>query len=256
MTKIKTILESKAFWLGLLSTIAAAAAVFGYNVPVTTILAVMTPIMIAIGGAGWSDAVVAKAKAEQETQLKMHLLLNEKVEPQHLNAAYAQMASSKAPLPPRVVPAQAGFITMRLMLLIMVAPVVLGITVAEVGCSSTPPIVTDVIECAKAEGQAIASGYSVIQIVEEVIGVLSGKVTPACAGAQNPLECKTENLILKFGEDVVACVIDSIPESPAPDAGSGSGSALAHESLVVTHKHKLMRRFAGKKIVHNYNKGK
>lgn len=71
MKKLLELFESKAFDAGLLGTIAAAGAVFGFNVPVATIMLVLTPFMIAIGAHGWNDAIKLKAKLHLEHEQAM-----------------------------------------------------------------------------------------------------------------------------------------------------------------------------------------
>src|SRR5690348_17684791 len=76
MSKILALFESKAFDTGLLTTIAAAGVIFGFSVPVGTILAVLTPLMIGIGAQGWSDVAKMKTRMQHEHEMKMLLLTN------------------------------------------------------------------------------------------------------------------------------------------------------------------------------------
>lgn len=255
MTALKNLFESKAFIQAVLSAVAAAAAVYGLNVPVATIMLILTPIMVAIGAQGWSDAVKMKAKMALEHEVRMQALANG-------HMTYADAANGNLPTEKMK---QAGFARIHAMLIVSALGIGAGgiIAATQSSCGSSPPaVVTDIIDCAKAEAQAVASGFSIIQIVNEVIGVFSGKPLPGCEQAQNVLECDAEQLVLKFGSDMVACVLDSMPTptpAPAPAPGPGSGSATPPQpqgSLLAERKALLLQKVApGKKIVHAYKKG-
>lgn len=254
MTALKNLFESKAFVQAILAAAAAAGAVYGFNVPVATIMMILTPIMVAIGAQGWSDAVKMKAKMALEHEVRMQALANG-------HMTYADAANGNLPAERMK---QAGFARLSMLagIATLAGALALGTLTTTTSCKNPSPIVTDVIDCAKAEAQAVANGYSIIQIVNTVIGVFTGKPLPGCEQAQNVLECDAEQLVLKFGSDMVACVLDSIPTptpAPAPTPGPGSGSAappLPQGSLLAERKAMLLQKVApGKKIVHSYKKG-
>lgn len=229
------IVESKAFVLALLTLVAAVAGYEGLNLPVATIMALLTPLMIAIGAAGWSDAVKMKAKMKLEHEVKMHALM-------HGNTTLNGVTRDAEGRAPRA--AQAGFVRVGVLATIasVLGFVVLtsSLLVSNQGCNTIQPIADDVIHCAKAEATVVSSGFSIIQIVMEV----AAAVQKGPAG----IEAAVEDLIKKYGGDVVACVLDSIPE-PAPVAGQVSASPV-----VIAKHNALTKYFAGKKIDHSTKK--
>ena len=60
----KSLFTSKKFVTALVSTIAAALATQGYNMPVDTVMAMLTPIMAYVVGQGIADNGKEKAKIE------------------------------------------------------------------------------------------------------------------------------------------------------------------------------------------------
>lgn len=252
MQAIKNLFESKSFDTALLTAIAAGAAVFGINIPVLTIIALMSPIMVAIGVVGWQEMAVAKAKVEQETALKMHLLTTG-LKPHEVHEALLAMTK-----PSPVKTAQAGFGKLSVMLLIAaigVGSASFAVSVTSTGCATVKPIVTDVIDCAKAEAVVVSDGYSVIQIFAKVVAAINGGADAVVAAI--------EKLITDYGENIIACAIDSYPEpAPAepPSSGSGAGSGSSTPVLVASskftlQKHALLAKyFPGKKIQHGKSK--
>lgn len=244
------IVESKAFVLSLLTLVAAVAGYEGLNLPVATIMGLLTPLMIAIGAAGWSDAVRMKAKMALEHDVKMHALM-------HGNSnenGVARDAEGRIK--------QAGFARVGVMALIA-SVLGFGILTSSLlatneGCGAVKPVVTDVIQCVAAESVVVSDGYSILQIASAVWSAIeSGPAGVAAA---------IEKLITQYGPDVVACAIDNYPEStptPAPGEGSGSGSgsnmsvsvlAAAKAQRVATKHELLAKYFPGKKINHGKSK--
>lgn len=244
MQALKNLFENKSFDTALLTAIAAGAAVFGFNVPVLTILALISPVMIAIGAAGWQEVTIAQAKVAQETAIKLHLLTT------GLKAHEIHDAMLAMTKPSPVKTAQAGFGKLSVMLLIAaigVGSASFAVSVTSTGCATVKPIVTDVIDCAKAEAAVVSDGYSILQIF--------AKVAAAIAGGPDEVLTKVEGLIADYGESIVACAIDSYPEpAPPPSSGSGAGSGsgappLLASSKTVLQKHALLAKyFPGKKI--------
>jgi hypothetical protein len=116
------------------------------------------------------------------------------------------------------------------------------------GCGPVQPIVTDVVDCAKAEATVVSDGFSIVQITMEVIAAIQG-------GPSAVLQA-VEDLVKKYGGDVVACVIDNFPEPKliaATAAGSGSPAtvtATAASQAVLNKRLVMATLFAGKKISH------
>lgn len=234
MSKIVALFENKAFDTGLLTTLAAAGAVFGFNVPVGLILGILTPIMVGIGAQGWSEAVKMKAKMALEHEVKMHALTNG-------HASYAEVLSGKTP-EVRAKNAQAGFAKLGVMIaIVFMIPISAVVVTTNSGCKNPPPIVTDIIDCAKTEGITVGNGLSITQLVSAVVGILSGNAADAWTAIQP--------LLKQYGGDMVACVLDSLENpQPAPGAGSGSGSAAPPMSVSASE---MMRRDLLSKVANN-----
>jgi len=241
MSKVISLFESKTFIMGLLTTAAAAGAVLGFKVPVGTILAVLTPLMIAIGAQGWSDVVQMKAKMQLEHAVKMHALM-------YGNSTAGRDGDGK--YQPRTV--QAGFATLGILIRITAFGAALALCAAVVetsnGCATAQPVVTDVIDCATAEAAVVGNGFSIAEIVTEVYAAIQGGVDGVLVAI--------ENLITKYGGEIVACAIDNYPESPASGSGSGSAvPAVVNVLPAVQAKHAALAKFfPGKKINHTFKK--
>lgn len=241
MTAFKNLFESKAFILAILSAAAAAGAIFGFNVPVASILAVIAPIMIAIGAVGWNDTAIAKLKLQHAHELTMFKAANDNATAHAVDAAPVKTA-------------QAGFAKLGVLFLIAALGIgVFGLS-SNTGCSEVKPIATDVVDCLKAEAVAVSDGFSITQIVTAVYAAIEGGVD----GVLTAIEA----LIVKYGSDIVACAIDNYPEvtpAPAPGPGSGSGSAApvvastdAFHLRAVSNKHMLLGKlFPNKKFQHS-----
>ena len=125
-----------------------------------------------------------------------------------------------------------------------------ALTVTTEGCSaSAQPVVSDVINCATAEADAIASGFSVMQIVDAVWSAIE-----TIDSGPSAVLAAVVKLIEIYGSEIVACAIDNYPE---PGSGSGSAApapALASVSTVSNKRMLLSTLFAGKKIAHNFKK--
>ena len=203
---IKNILESKAFIMGLLSTAAAVGAVAGFNIPVTTIIALLTPIMVGIGAQGWSDAVKMKAKMALEHDVKMHALVHGNTTDTTCVPAIHRDADGRA--------IQRGSVNLGMSMIatIVIAALFGGIMMTSSGCPTVKPIATDIIECADAEATAISDGYSIIQIFSAVIEAIKGGPSTVLADLGK--------LIGEYGPNIVACAIDNYPE---PAVGRDQG---------------------------------
>ncbi len=260
MSKIVSLFESKAFDTALLGALAAAGAVFGFNVPVGTIMLILTPVMVAIGAQGWSDAVKVKANMALQHAVKMHAL-------EHGMVTHQELLEGKTISPVRPSTAQAGFTKMGLMMAVATIGSMLAVTgalvVSSEGCGANkPPVVTDVVDCVKAEGAVIAKGYTIEQIVVAVYDAIASIQSGGAAAALATLA----SIATTWGPDVVACIIDNYP-SGGGGSGSGSGSATGSGSaapppvsvstrfkLEPSVKAQLLQQFApGKKI--NHGKG-
>lgn len=226
------IVETKSFVLALLTLVAAVAGYEGLNIPIATIMGLLTPLMIAIGAAGWSDVAQMKAKLALEHEVKMHALEKGAV-------THAELLAGKSVPAPRVGDAQAGFAKVGVMALIAVvfsgALVTVSLVSTNTGCGAVPPpIVTDTVDCVKAEAVVLTNGFNLLQLVNEVYGDIKSE---GFLGA-------LETLVTKYGSDVVACIIDSYPAS----APSGSGASLSAE---YGKKQTALQKFApGKKFNH------
>ena len=245
MSTTLKIIESKAFIAGILVSVAAIGAVLGFNVPVSTIMTLLTPYMIGVGGLGWNDAIKVKAKMALEHEMKMHALIHgNTVEGSDPATSATRDADGKCV--PRV--KQAGVFRLGAAMLIAALGIAASLAIVDIngGCKTAEPVVTDVIDCASAEATAISAGFSVLQVVNDVAAALEGGVAGVAAAILN--------LIKEYGAPLVACAIDNYPESGSGSAGSGS-AVVASMSVAVANKHAMLQQyFPGKKIVHNYKK--
>lgn len=261
MSKVLSLFESKTFDLALLTAVAAAAAVLGYNVPVATIIAILTPIMVGLGASGWSEVTAAK----EATAIKLHFLAKG-YGPEDINAVIHTIKTSPSTKAVKVPSAAPGFFKLEgaiaVMFVMTIVAGAVGITATEVGCGANPPpIVTDVIDCAKAEGAAIEAGLSVISVVDDVEALVVAAETGGVAGVLSQLA----SLVSSDSAELVACVID---EYPTTGSGSGSGTGSGSAPVVASARYAgkppmdpqlkadLLAKVApGKKIVHKYKKG-
>ncbi len=255
------IVESKSFVLALLTLVAAIAGHEGLNIPVPTVIGLLTPLMIAIGAAGWSDVVQMKARMTLEHDMKMHALVhgNTIVEGVARNAAGACVANNAQPTPSRDL--QAGFAKLGVMIGIaaLIGSLLLGTSMlANEGCgASPPPIVTDIVDCVKAEAVVTTDGFSITQVINAVYGAIASIVSGGLPGAIAVLS----NIATTWGPDLVACVIDDYPTT---GGGSGSGSAAPPASTQLAlmlppidpaTKAQLIQQFApNKKLNHGKTK--
>lgn len=238
------IAESKAFVLALLTLVAAVAGYEGLDLPVTTVMGLLTPLMVAIGAAGWSDAVQMKSKMALEHDVKMHAL-------QHGNVTInGVMRDAEGRMPARSV--QTGSVRLGVMALtVILIGSLLGTTmVTNEGCgASPPPIVTDVVDCVKAEAVVVTDGYSIVQVINAVYGAIASIATGGLPAVVTVLS----GITAAWGPDLVACVIDDYPTTD----GTGSAAPLASVKFGVTldasTKAALLQRFAPNK---KFNHGK
>lgn len=245
MSTTLKVIESKAFVAGVLGSIAAIGAVIGFNVPVSTILALMTPYMIGLGGLGWNDVTKIKAKLALDHEMKMHALIHgNTTEGTDPSSCVTRDADGKCV--PRV--KQAGIFRLGTAMLIAALGIAASLAIVDVngGCKTGEPVVTDVIDCASAEATAVGAGFSILQVVNDVATALEGGVAGVAAAILN--------LIKEYGAPLIACAIDNYPETGSGSAGSGS-AVVASMSVAVVNKHAMLQQFfPGKKIVHNYKK--
>jgi len=148
--------------------------------------------------------------------------------------AVFKLVSPTAPSSPSLAKAaQGGFVSRPLMTFISV------LALAGVACWSTikkdaGTVVTDVIDCAKAEGSAATAGTSVVAIAIDVGGALA---TIASGGDSAALEA----LIVKYGAPIVACSVAAIEaKHPAPTTGSGSASTAQPDRLGVAARETIL----------------
>jgi hypothetical protein len=236
MSKFITLIENKAFIIALLTAAASTAAVFGYNIPVQTIVGLITPIMVILGVQGWQTAQQTKLKMAHAHEVEMHALLyGHTVE----NGVFRDAAGKSIPAAPRA--PQSGRARVGLLLIVATAlllivqlarnsstpaptldtaDVVEGVALGPTGCASAPPIVTDIVDCVKAEAIVVSDGYTVTQVVAAVWGAIAGVVSDGITAVIPVLE----GLATSFGPNLVACIVDDYPTSGS-GAGSGSGSA-------------------------------
>ena len=123
---------------------------------------------------------------------------------------------------------------------------------ANEGCGANPPpIVTDVVDCVKAEAVVTSDGFSITQVINAVYGAIASIVSGGLPAAITVL---TE-VAGQWGPDLVACIIDDYPTT---GAGSGSASVALTLSLPPIDsavKAQLLAKFApGKKFNHGKTK--
>lgn len=85
------------------------------------------------------------------------------------------------------------------------------------GCSwfksGTSAIASDIIDCAKAEGQSLKDGRSLIVLALDI----AAKISSVIKGGESALETAVTDLIKEYGEPIVACVLrDTLPGTGAP----------------------------------------
>lgn len=244
------IFESKAIVVALLTVIAGVAGYEGLNIPVTTILTLMTPLMIAIGAAGWSDVTQIKAKLALDHDMKMHALVHGNTV-EGLTTRDAEGRVVRTP--------QSGFVKLGTMVgaAAIALSLILGssVVVTSDGCGSTPPVVTnvvtDVVDCVKAEGIVITNGFTLTQVINTVYGAIASIATGGVPAALAILS----GVAAQFGPDLVACIVDDYPTNVG--SGSGSGSSAAKLTLLPpldpAIKAQLLQQYAPNKT---FNHGK
>jgi hypothetical protein len=209
MQKLKALFENQPFDLALLTAIAAAGAVYGFNVPVASIMAFLTPLMIAIGATGWTQG----KQTEQDTAIKLHLLAHGTA-PEHLNSTFAKLKASKA-IPLAAAPkADAGFVKRPLLMPIMFlcAAILVGVGGAQTGCT---------------KGQIINAGQCVLDT-----GVLTDVLAALASDNYAQLISQLET---KDGAALIACALEAAAggNTVPSDAGSATPpiAARARELL-------------------------
>jgi hypothetical protein len=214
MSKALTLVESKAFIFGLLSTVAAGAAVFGYSIPVATIILLMTPIMIGIGAQGWSDVSQVKARMALRHELTMHALNAGRL-------SYAEALAGKLPLPtPTLAPkvGQAGYINLLVL-------IVLAAFAALASCSSWTSSDT-----AKAKAGGVAAAGCVLKDVMQY----SGEVEAALAKETFDQALADVTKAHSLTQDAISCLVQTVLAVLTAQTPTGSAST-AQPTMVVTH---------------------
>lgn len=237
-----SLFESKPFVVALLTAAAAAGAVLGFNVPVAAIVAFMTPLMIYVGAAGWTEVVAMKAKIETEAAKEIHAASSKQFAPALLSTAA-----------PRDL--QSGRVTLGVMALIVVMTGFMvatsgALVTSTTGCAEVQPVVTDVIDCVKAEAAVVSQGYEVSQIFSVIVGDIESIATLGLPAVYALIA----DAITTYGGDIVACGIDNYPDAPA--AGSGSATPLlastSQATTTAAFKSALLAKyFPGKHIKHS-----
>ena len=104
------------------------------------------------------------------------------------------------------------------------------------------PIVTDGINCVKAEEAAAAKGADVFHVLLQVGQALGDAAAAAVASGGDviaALDAAAAPFIQAYGEPLVACVAQSLEPTPAP-AGSGSSASAEAPGLAeqwIAHRH-------------------
>lgn len=218
MSKLIAMIENKAFVLSLLSTIAAATAVFGYNLPVTSILSVYGPLMAMLGVQGWTASAQTKMAMQHAHEVRMAALTNPTAAIRVKEGGFSRLSLMIGIVFMGLALAAALHLTHSDTNGASTVDTVEGVALGPTGCATTPPIVTDIVDCVKAEAIVVSDGYTVTQVVAAVWGAISGIVSGGIAAVIPVLE----NLAVQFGPDLVACIVD---DYPASGSGAGSGSA-------------------------------
>jgi hypothetical protein len=201
MQKLKALFESQPFDLALLTLLASIGAVYGFNVPVQTILTFITPIMIAIGATGWTQG----KQLEQDTAIKLHLLAHGTA-PEHLNSAFAKLKASKA-IPLAAAPkADAGFVKRALLapIMFLCAAILVGVGGAQTGCT---------------KGQVISAGQCVLDTT-----VLADVLQALASDNYSQLIAQLE---AKDGAALIACALQAAASGPAAASDAGSAAPVA-----------------------------
>lgn len=209
MSKLKELFETKAFILALLGTAAAIGGVYGFNVPVAQIMAILTPIMIAIGAAGWSDAVKMKAKMALEHDVRMQALANG-------HMTYAEVANGNLPSERMK---QAGFINATLMLA-LTALAGLALLLSSCGTDCKDPKNAGNLQCVVKNAVVDCTG---VDSLSSAIAVITPIIENGVKVATNPDGSinwtSVENLGLqlawKYGLCAVAQVWNNLFGGPA-----------------------------------------
>jgi hypothetical protein len=207
--KVLSLFESQPFDLALLTVAASIASIYGLNIPVQTILIVISPIMVAIGATGWTQG----KQTEQDTAIKLHLLAHGTA-PEHLNSTFAKLKASKA-IPLAAAPkADAGFVKRPLLMPIMFlcAAILVGVGGAQTGCT---------------KGQIINAGQCVLDT-----GVLTDVLAALASDNYAQLISQLET---KDGAALIACALEAAAggNTVPSDAGSATPpiAARARELL-------------------------
>ncbi len=212
MSKLKQLLETKAFILALLGTAAAVGGVYGFNVPVAQIMAILTPIMIAIGAAGWSDAVQMKGKMALEHEVKMHAL----------NAGlitHAELLAGKSPTTRPAPVAQAGFINTG-MLVVMGVIAVIALLLGGCGIDCKDPKNASDLKCKVDNALVDCTGVTSLASAVDVVTPLVENIVKNATNADGSInwtsvEQQVLQLAWQYGICVVAQVWNNLFGGPA-----------------------------------------
>jgi len=221
VSKFIAMIENKAFVMALLSSAAAAAAIFGYNLPVASILSVYAPLMAMLGVQGWTTAAQTRLATQHAHELRMETL------------AHAGANAERAK--------QAGFSRLGMMLGVAVIAAALlmvvqlarnsssevsaidateGVVLGPAGCATAAAIGSDGIDCLKTEADAVASGVSVAGVFSSILTVIG----EAASGNWGAIVTSILNLGKANGPNLVACICNNWP---TPGGGSGSAGSGA-----------------------------
>ena len=215
---LRATLESKKFITAILTSGAAAALHFGWHLDPALILAIISPIGIAIGAQGWADGAVASAAAE----LKIAEL--------EAGQTHAQMAAACLPAPvivalgtvPPHVPApqrtaDGGFVDVRLLgIFAMFTALIVTLTII-VSCATFS-------KDAKVAAGAFAACEKVDlgAIVKSTGATLLGQVATIIETNGASLESDLDQLASAFTSGAIACAIAAVdavvtakPSTPA-----------------------------------------
>ena len=222
---VKDLFSSKKFLVMLSGIVITVASKLGLNIDPNTLNQILAIIAAYIVGQGIADhgkeAVIAQSR---------------------LAAAQAVTQTTTDEGPTKIVVttvAPKGAVSLGLLVIMLACFMALvGLTSS---CNQVQPVATDVIDCAQAEAKTVAAGFSIMQVINDVAA--------AIAGGPAGIEAAIEQLISKFGGEIVACAIDNYPTTPS--AGSGSAVPTEHAPMDVAMRKSLLQKyFPGKTINH------
>lgn len=195
----KTILatfEDKAFVVAFLTVLAAAGAHFGLHLDPMVIVALISPMMVAIGAHGWG-AAAAQTNLTNAREARAHM------------TAQAQPSQDK----------QAGFAAIPAMLLMTL---VSALAFVALSCASTAGKQATT-------GGVAAAGCAISDLVQYAAEVEQALATESFGQALADI-AKKHNLT----QDGINCLVQGVLAALTAQH-AGSGMATSQESVVVTH---------------------